>query len=466
MALGFKENFLWGGAISANQVEGAYLEGGKGLSTADVLPRGMMSAPVIPTEGDYQSHTGIDFYHRYKEDIKLFKELGFKCLRLSIAWSRIFPNGDEEIPNEEGLEFYDNVFDELIANGIEPVVTLSHYEMPLGLSSNYGGFANRKLIGFFERYARAVFTRYKDKVKYWMTFNEINSITVMRFTCGGIIPKEGENPRQLSYEAAHNQLVASALAVKACHEIVDGGKIGCMINYGCVYPMTCNPLDALDALDKDRRTLFFSDVQVRGKYPGYQKRFFRENNISINISEEDEKILKENTVDFVGMSYYMSRVASTDSEKIEKAEGNIFKMLKNPYLKASEWGWQIDPEGLRYSLNTLYDRYEVPIFIVENGLGAVDVVEEDGSIKDDYRIDYLREHINAMKEAVNDGVDLIGYTAWGPIDLVSASTGEMKKRYGFIYVDKDDDGNGTLERRKKKSFNWYKEVIESNGENL
>lgn len=299
-----------------------------------------------------------------------------------------------------------------------------------------------------------------------MTFNEINSITVMRFTCGGIIPKEGENPRQLSYEGAHNQLVASALAVKACHEIVDGGKIGCMINYGCVYPMTCNPLDALDALDKDRRTLFFADVQIRGKYPNYQKRFFRENNISIGISEEDEKILRENTVDFLGMSYYMSRVASTDAEHLEKAEGNIFKMVKNPYLKSSEWGWQIDPEGLRFSLNTLYDRYEVPIFIVENGLGAVDVVEEDGSINDDYRIDYLRKHISAMKEAVNDGVDLIGYTSWGPIDLVSASTGEMKKRYGFIYVDKDDEGNGTLERRKKKSFNWYKEVIESNGEKL
>ena len=328
MTLGFKENFLWGGAISANQVEGAYLEGGKGLSTADVLPKGMISSPVIPPEGDYPIHTAIDFYHRYKEDIKLFKELGFKCLRLSIAWSRIFPNGDEETPNEEGLKFYDDVFDELISNGIEPVVTLSHYEMPLGLCIKYGGFTNRKLIGFFERYVKAVFTRYKDKVKYWMTFNEINSITVMRFTCGGIIPKEGENLRQLSYEGAHNQLVASALAVKACHEIVEGGKIGCMINYGCVYPMTCNPLDALDALDKDRRTLFFADVQIRGKYPNYQKRFFRENNISIEISEEDEKILRENTVDFLGMSYYMSRVASTDAEHLEKQKEIYLKWLK------------------------------------------------------------------------------------------------------------------------------------------
>ncbi|WP_300381419.1 glycoside hydrolase family 1 protein [Clostridium sp.] len=466
MSLGFKDNFLWGGAISANQVEGAYLEDGKGLSIADVLPGGMVTVPVIPPVGEYPSHTGIDFYNKYKEDIGLFKEMGFKCLRISIAWSRIFPNGDEEIPNEEGLKFYDNLLDELIKNGIEPVVTLSHYEMPLGLHTNYGGFTNKKLIIFFERYARVVFTRYKDKVKYWLTFNEINSIVVMRFTCGGIIPKSGENPRQLSYEGAHNQLVASALAVKACHEIIEDGKIGCMINYGCIYPMTCNPLDALEALDKDRRTLFFSDVQVRGKYPKYQERFFRENNISINITEEEKIILKENTVDFIGISYYMSRVASTDSEHLEKAEGNIFKMLKNPYLKASEWGWQIDPEGFRYSLNTLYDRYELPIFVVENGLGAVDVVEEDGSINDDYRIEYLREHINAMKEAVCDGVDIMGYTTWGPIDLVSASTGEMKKRYGFIYVDKDDDGNGTLERRKKKSFDWYKKVIGSNGNNL
>ena len=462
----FKEGFLWGGALSANQCEGAYLKDGKGLSVADVLPGGMISEVINPPNGKFPSHEAIDFYHRYKEDIKLFAEMGFKCLRMSIAWTRIFPNGDDESPNEEGLRFYDDVFNELLKYNIEPVVTLSHYEMPLNLVDKYGGWKNRKLIGFFEKYAKVVFERYKEKVKYWITFNEMNTILHMTFIGGGITFKDEDNRREIIYQSIHNQFVANAKVTKLCHEINKDSLIGCMINYGCIYPMACRPLDSMEALEMDRKTLFFTDVLVRGYYPSYIKRFFKENNINIKLEEDDLSLIKENTVDYIGISYYMSRVASSNKEDKEMANGNIFKMLKNPYLEASEWGWQIDPVGLRYSLNTLYDRYQKPIFIVENGLGAIDTINEEGEINDDYRIGYLREHISALKEAISDGVDVIGYTSWGPIDIVSASTGELKKRYGFIYVDKDDDGNGTLERRKKKSFYWYKKVIESNGEIL
>ncbi|MGL4773300.1 MAG: 6-phospho-beta-glucosidase [Clostridium sp.] len=462
----FKDDFLWGGAISANQCEGAYLKDGKGLSIADVLPNGMIGKIVDPPTEIFPSHESIDFYHRYKEDVKLFAEMGFKCLRTSIAWSRIFPKGDEETPNEEGLKFYDELFDELLKYNIQPVITLSHYEMPLHLVHEYGGWRDRKLVTFFERYAKTVFERYKDKVKYWLTFNEMNTMLHMTFTGGGIILKDDEDKLNTIYQAVHNQFVANAKVTKLCHEIVKDGQIGCMINYGCIYPMTSRPLDSIDALDKDRKSLFFLDVLNRGYYPSYTKRFFLENNIDIKLEDGDLDLIKENTVDFIGISYYMSRVASTDKNDRELAEGNIFKMLKNPYLEASEWGWQIDPIGLRYSLNLLYDRYQKPIFIVENGLGAVDTVEENGEINDDYRIEYLKKHIEQIKEAVLDGVDILGYTSWGPIDLVSASTGEMKKRYGFIHVDKDNDGNGTLKRTKKKSFYWYKNVIETNGEKI
>ncbi|TDT62823.1 6-phospho-beta-glucosidase [Fonticella tunisiensis] len=471
----FPEGFLWGGAIAANQAEGAYREGGKGLSTADILPVGpdrfkIASDPSIvldTLEGVYYpSHEAIDFYHRYREDIALFAEMGFKCFRTSIAWTRIFPNGDEETPNEEGLKFYDDLFDELLKYNIQPVVTISHYEMPLGLVKNYGGWRDRRLIDFYVRYAKTLFERYKDKVKYWMTFNEINVMAHVPFIGGGIILKEGENRNQVVYQAIHHQFVASALAVKACHEIIPDAKIGCMIAGIPTYPYSCHPNDVFEAMQRDRISLFFGDVQARGYYPSYIKRFFKENNVNIEMLPGDEEILRAHTVDYIGFSYYMSLVVSTASENAEKASGNIFGGVKNPYLKSSDWGWQIDPKGLRYLLNQFYDRYQKPLFIVENGLGAVDVVEEGDVINDDYRIQYLRDHIIEMAEAIEDGVDLIGYTTWGPIDLVSASTGEMKKRYGFIYVDKDNEGNGTLRRIKKKSFNWYKKVIESNGEEL
>lgn len=473
----FPEGFLWGGATAANQLEGAYQEGGKGFNLADVLPGGkarleLLMKPGFDYEIDqtkyhYPNHEGIDFYHRYKEDIALFAEMGFKVFRMSIAWSRIFPRGDEETPNEEGLAFYDRVFDELHKHGIEPVVTISHYETPLHLIKEYGAWKNRKLIGFFERYVRTIFDRYKNKVKYWMTFNEINGATHFPLFGLGFSASSEEARLQESFQGLHHQFVASALAVKIGHEIIPGSQIGCMLVYAPVYAFDSNPENVMYALREEQIFNYYcGDVQVRGEYPAFANRYFKENGIKLDIQDGDLEIIKEGTVDYIGFSYYMSRTEKKEKDNDEGASGNIIGGVKNPFLKASDWGWEIDPEGLRISLNKLYDRYQVPLFIVENGLGAKDTVEADGSINDDYRIDYLRGHIQAMGEAIEDGVNLMGYTPWGCIDLVSASTGEMSKRYGFIYVDRHDDGSGSLERSKKKSFFWYKDVIATNGEQL
>ncbi|HDZ8011967.1 TPA: 6-phospho-beta-glucosidase [Citrobacter amalonaticus] len=459
----FPETFLWGGAIAANQVEGAYQEAGKGLSTSDVQPQGVFGPVVERVTGDHGiKDMAIDFYHRYPEDIQLFAEMGFSCLRVSIAWTRIFPNGDEALPNEAGLAFYDRLFDELAANGITPLVTLSHYEMPWGLVKQYGGWGNRKVIDFFERYARTVFTRYQNKVKLWLTFNEINMSLHAPMTGVGL--PEASSKAQV-YQAIHHQLVASALAVKACHDIIAGAKIGNMLLGGLVYPLSCKPADVFKALQENRTWQFFGDVQCRGEYPGYIKRYFRDNTIELDITESDRLALR-NTVDFISFSYYMTGCVTADEELNQQARGNILSMVPNPHLAASEWGWQIDPVGLRTLLNDLWDRYQKPLFIVENGLGAKDTVEADGTIQDDYRISYLNDHLVQVREAIADGVEVMGYTSWGPIDLVSASKAELSKRYGFIYVDRDDNGNGSLARSRKKSFYWYKKVIASNGASL
>ena len=464
----FPKNFLWGGAVAANQCEGAYQEDGKGLSVQDVLPRGIRgSRTKLPTEENLKLEA-IDFYHRYPQDIKMFAEMGFKVFRTSIAWSRIFPKGDEEQPNEAGLEFYDRVFEECRKYGIEPLVTLSHYETPLYLAETYNGWTDRRMIGFYERYVRTVFKRYRGKVKYWLTFNEINSLLHAPFMSGGIANMQGLTEQDL-YQAAHHELVASALATKIGHEMMPDAMIGCMILSMPTYPLTPSPDDVIAAMDAEHRNYFYGDVHVRGKYPGYMKRYFREHGIQIQFAPEDEEILK-NTVDFVSFSYYMSVCATSDSEKQKKGLGNLLGGVPNPTLKASDWGWQIDPKGLRYVLNMFYDRYQKPLFIVENGLGAVDVLNEDENgnktVEDDYRIQYLKDHLIQVGEAVQDGVEIMGYTSWGCIDVVSASTAELKKRYGYIYVDRNDDGTGTMERYKKKSFYWYQKVIESNGEVL
>lgn len=473
----FPADFLWGGATAANQYEGAYDVDGKGLSVQDVTPKGGIPAnagdlnPLItdkPT-ADNLKLEGIDFYHRYKEDIALFAEMGFKVYRTSIAWSRIFPNGDETEPNEAGLKFYDDLFDELAKYNIEPLVTLSHYETPLHLARQYNGWANRDLIGFYERYVRTVFTRYKDKVNYWLTFNEINSVLHAPFMSGGIATPVEELSKQDLYQAVHHELVASALATKIGHEINPDFKIGCMVLAMPTYPMTPKPEDVLAAREFENQNYLFSDIHARGKYPAYMNRFFKENGIKIQFAPGDKELMAEHTVDFVSFSYYMSVVAAHDPESYSSGRENVLGGLQNPYLTASEWGWQVDPIGLRLVLNAFYDRYQLPLFIVENGLGAKDVLVDgpDGpTVEDDYRIDYLKRHLQQVGEAIEDGVELWGYTTWGCIDLVSASTAQMSKRYGFIYVDRNDDGTGTLARYKKKSFDWYKEVIATNGGKL
>ena len=466
----FPDGFLWGGAVAANQCEGAYNEDGKGLSTQDVTPRGIKGPVTKEPTPDNMKLVGIDFYHRYKDDIKLFAEMGFKVFRTSIAWSRIFPNGDDKEPNEKGLQFYDDLFDELLKHGIEPLVTISHYETPLNLSVQYDGWINRDMISFYERYVRTIFKRFGGKVKYWLTFNEINSVLHEPFLSGGIYTDKSRLKKQDLYQAIHHELVASALATKIGHEMMPGCKIGCMILSMPMYALTSNPDDVIAAMKSDHMNTFFGDMHVRGQYPGYMKRYFRENNIQIQMEDGDEELLKDHTVDFVSFSYYMSICEAADHSAAQAGEGNLMGGVTNPYLKQSEWGWAIDPQGLRYVLNQFYDRWQKPLFIVENGLGAIDelVTQPDGTktVLDDYRINYLRDHLIQVGEAVEDGVPVMGYTSWGCIDLVSASTAELKKRYGFIYVDRNDDGTGTLNRYKKKSFDWYKNVIASNGESL
>lgn len=470
----FREGFLWGGATAANQCEGAYDEGGRGLANVDVIPHGKERELITTGKRKmfdfedgyfYPAKAAIDMYHRYKEDIALFAEMGFKVYRMSIGWSRIFPKGDELTPNEEGLQFYEEVFKECHKYGIEPLVTITHFDCPMHLIKEYGGWRNRKLIEFYKRLATTLFSRYKGLVKYWLTFNEINVLLHAPFMGAGICLEENEDRYKVLYTAAHHELVASAWATKIAHDIDPTIKLGCMLNAGSYYPYSCNPRDVLEAQEDNRKNYFFIDVQSRGYYPNYALKEFERHGFELPIKEDDLEILKKNPVDFISFSYYTTKTSKA-GDCVDKTN-NLMKSAVNPYLKSTDWGWQIDPLGLRITLNEIFDRYQKPLFIVENGLGAFDKVEEDGSINDDYRIEYLREHIKAMKDAVElDGVDLIGYTTWGPIDLVSAGTGEMSKRYGFIYVDRDDYGNGTLKRSKKKSFDWYKKVITSNGENL
>lgn len=472
------KNFLWGGAVAAHQLEGAWQEGGRGASVSDVMTGGSYSVARKITDGViegewYPNHKGIDFYHTYKEDIKLFAELGFKCFRTSISWSRIFPNGDETEPCEAGLQFYDDLFDELLKYNIEPVITLSHFEMPYYLAKEYGGWINRKLIDFFVRYAVTVMERYKNKVKYWMTFNEINnqsntSTDIFGWTNSGIRFSKFDDPKKALYQAAHHELVASALVVKKGHKINPDFKIGCMCSFVPFYPYSCNPDDVMLSVESMHERYYFSDVHCRGHYPSYAKKQWQREGNAPMMQPEDEQILQEGKVDYLGFSYYMSNTVKADVNEINTGlNGGNAHSVANPYVKASEWGWNIDPIGLRYILSVLYERYEIPLFIVENGFGAIDKLEEDKSCDDSYRIEYFKNHIIEMKKAVEiDGVDLIGYTPWGCIDVVSFGTGELRKRYGFIYVDLNDDGTGTGNRYKKKSFDWYQKVVASNGEKL
>ena len=480
--MSFPKGFYWGGATAANQLEGGWQEGGKGISCPDICTGGTATkskriTPILEEGTFYPSHDAIDHYHRFKEDIALFAEMGFKMYRFSIAWTRIFPNGDEDKPNEAGLKFYEELIDECLKYGIEPLITISHYEVPFNLTKKWNSWLDRRMIDCYLNFCRAIFTRYKGKVKYWLTFNEINSATtaIGAFLGQGILNeiKEMEFMDQVDvpqnrFQGLHHQFIASALAVKMAHEIDPNYQVGCMQIMATSYGLTCNPDDQIENQQKNHLMNWFcSDVQCRGKYPNYMERYFKENNIEIKMEEGDEEILATGPVDFYTCSYYMSNCQTADKSK-EGGKGNILGGVPNPYLKASDWGWQIDPDGLRYTLNLLHDRYpHTPLMIVENGFGAYDKKEADGTVDDQYRIDYLKEHIQAMKDAVEyDGVDLLGYTMWSPIDIVSASTGEYDKRYGFIYVNYNNNHEGDFSRSKKKSFDWYKHVIETNGEEL
>jgi len=477
----FPEDFLWGGAIAACQAEGAWNEGGKSLTIPDIMKYEVIdrSKPtkqkiinretIEAARNDedptyYPKRRGIDFYRTYKEDIALFHEMGFSVFRLSISWARVFPNGDDAEPNEEALHYYDQVIEECLKYGIEPLVTISHFDMPIVLIDKFGGWYNRKLVDLYVNYAEVLFKRYKGKVKYWITFNEINMSIKAGPKTLGILNEGQANYEEMLFQGLHHQYVAAALSTKLAHEIDPDNQIGCMVAYFTTYAHTCAPEDVLAMQEDDQlRNLMYLDIQAKGYYSLFAKKYMRDNHIELKMEKNDLELLKTYTADFIGFSYYMSMVSSANAENLELTAANVTNVLKNPHLEASDWGWQIDPKGLRYTLNHLYDRYEKPLFILENGIGALDKLNEDGTVHDEYRIAYLTEHFKQMREAINDGVDLFGYTMWGPIDIISSGTSEMKKRYGFIYVDQDDLGNGTKKRYRKDSFYWFKDVIASNG---
>lgn len=475
----FPPSFLWGGATAANQCEGAYDADGRGLSSVDVIPYGpdrmkvsrgeLVRHACLPDES-YPSHEAIDHYHHCLEDLRLFAEMGFRCYRMSIAWTRILPNGDDDTPNETGIQFYRALFEECRRLGIEPVVTIDHFDTPMALIERYGGWRDKRMIDAYIKYCTVLFDRFGDLVKYWITFNEINMLLHMSFMGAGIAFQPGEDKEQVKYTAAHHELIASAKAVKLAHEKIPDVMVGCMLAAGQFYPYSCDPADIWDGLEKDRDNYFFIDVQARGAYPVWAWKRMEKAGVTPPIEPDDIQTLKDGAVDFIAFSYYCSRCTTADEELFKKnaRPGNaVFRAVVNPHLKNTEWGWQIDPLGLRITANVLFDRYQKPLFVVENGLGAVDKPDADGAIHDGYRIEYLRRHLEALRDAVcEDGIPVLGYTAWGCIDLVSASSGEMKKRYGMIYVDKDDQGGGTLERRRKDSFYWYQNVIRTDGAEL
>lgn len=470
------DTFLWGGATAANQAEGGFDRGGRGVANTDLIPTGstrtqIQNGQMKSLDSDssliYPSREAVDMYDHYLEDLQLFSECGLKAYRLSISWSRIYPRGDEDKPNEEGLVFYEKIFQRCKELGIEPIVTINHFDCPLHLIQEYGSWRSRKMIKFYKNLCNTLFTRYKGLVKYWLNFNEMNMLFHMPFLSSGLAFEPGENHAQVLYQAAHHQFVASAEAVRLAHEIDPDNQVGCMVGYSLSYPNTPNPKDAFATISSDRESYFFSDVQIRGEYPNYVWSDMAEKQVNVQMESQDLSLIKAYPVDFLSFSYYSTRVVAMDNETSSTTGGNIYNSLSNPYLSSSEWGWQIDAMGLRYTMNQLYDRYQVPLLVVENGLGAVDSIDENGEIVDDYRIDYLAQHIAAMKEAVEeDRVPVFGYMVWSIIDLVSAGTGEMRKRYGLIYVDKDDEGRGSLQRKRKESFYWYRQVIESNGRDL
>lgn len=469
-----EKQIFWGGATSAAQSEGNYLADGRQPSNFDFLPLDdrrlkavykNQSASILESRGDeiYPGRNGNDFYHHYQEDIALLKELGANSFRFSISWSRIFPTGEEEAPNEAGLQFYENILTELERLQMEPIVTLSHFEIPLHLVKKYNGWENRKVVELFLHYAETVLQRFKGRIKYWIPFNEMNMVLHIPFIGGGILFEEGKDNLSIQYQAGHHQLLANALSIEAGKRIDPDNQFGAMLAAGKTYAYTCDPKDVFAALQQEKENLLFSDVQVFGEYPRFFSHFIKDKQLNLTIYPEDREALQKNTVDFVSFSYYSSACTAAEENGIDRVATNGYTTLRNPYLPKAKSVWQDDPLGLRITLNQLQDRYHKPLFIVENGIGTQDDFV-DGKVHDDYRIHYLKEHVKNMKLAMEeDGIDLMGYLMWGIIDLPSVSEGKISKRYGVIYVDQDDENNGSHQRYKKDSFTFYQKVIASNG---
>ena len=472
-----KEDFLWGGSLSANQIEGSWNVDGKGPAIMDYVTAGSYQrerevTDDIESNKVYPSHTGIDFYHRYKDDIKLLAELGLKALRISIDWSRIFPLGDEEKPNQKGLDYYHDVIDTILSYGIEPIVTLYHFEMPIHIVKKYNSWMDRKTIDLYLHFCEVVMKSFQGKVKYWVTFNETNHMDpqsensdLFTYMITGLKYSKLPNPKQMIATMSYHIILASVKAVALAHEIDKNNQVGCVFGLTAVYPRNCHPNNVMNAFLEMEKDYYQVDAMVQGKFPSYKIAEYEKLGIYLDITESDCEDFCKGTLDFIGINYYMSNVARYEGD--DDQEETIFGNVQNPYLQTSDWGWAIDGVGLRYILNYTYHRYGLPLMITENGLGAVDRKDEHHHIADDYRIQYLQTHIKEMKKAiVEDHVECIGYLTWAPIDLVSLTTGEMKKRYGFIYVDKQDDGSGDLSRYKKKSFEWFQAIIKDNAKQL
>ncbi len=476
----FPADFLWGGAQAASQADGAYQEDNKGLSSSDVQPyfkdlsnheiqiletQGMkleqVKTNIQDIKGYYPKRFGIDFYNSYPEDLKLLADMGFKTFRTSLDWSRIFPNGDDEVPNESALKHYDEMLDYMLDLGIEPIITMNHYETPVNITVKYGGWPNRKVISMFEKFGKLLLDRFGNKVKYWIVVNQINLIQTEPFLSAGVCVDQYQNEEEAIYQAVHNQMVAAAWIQKYAKSLHDNNiHIGTMIADSTVYPASCRPDDIVLAMRQNRLQYFFTDVQFLGYYPAYAKNYFSDKRIKLDIRDEDKELLQDNPMDFLAISYYYSKIVDASKNKYRPSDTS-----KNPYLKENPWGWSVDPQGLYNTLSQYWDRYHKPIIIAENGIGMYDKVE-NGKIHDPYRSEYLGQHIEQVGRAIHDGAKVIAYCAWAPIDIVSCSSQQMSKRYGFVYVDRDDEGNGSGKRLLKDSYYWYKNVISSNGKQI
>ncbi|KAB2331085.1 glycoside hydrolase family 1 protein [Bacillus mesophilum] len=471
----FPKDFLWGAASAAYQVEGAWDKDGKGPSVWDVFVRNE-GVTYKGTNGD----VAVDHYNRYKEDVALMAEQGLKTYRFSIAWSRIYPTGNGEV-NEKGLQFYDDLIDELLKYNIEPMITLYHWDIPQSLMDQYGGWESRQVIEDFNEYAITLYKRYGDRVKYWISLNEQNYFISYGYETALHPPAVKDRKRM--YAANHIANLANAKVIQSFRKYVPDGKIGPSFAYKPYYPVDSNPQNILAFENsEDLNNYYWMDMYAWGRYPVTAWKFLEENGLAPEIEEGDFELLASAKPDFMGVNYYRTTTVEenpkdggvdigvknvTGKKGSTKHSGmpGMFKTTNNPHVESTNWDWDIDPQGLRIGLRRIATRYQLPVLITENGLGEFDALEEGDVVNDDYRIDYLKSHIQAIQDAMSDGVEVLGYCAWSFTDLLSWLNG-YQKRYGFVYVNREEDDEKDLRRIKKKSYHWYKEVIAENGENL